>query len=295
MAKEDDRAAKAQADATKAEQDQVVNGRKTQSNNDATGAQTRDKSVADVHYSSVIADAQKVDTAVKAGAADADRRVSQEVANAAVALVQDVAAKIADIQTKLQLSANQSVDDHDAAMARLIDQVATSAAKALQAANDWLARDNWLPLNSPVFSVYVPSVASDYQVFYDYIPNTPSWQTAAITTAAIGAGILIPGAGTAIAIIALGSLTGGSVSRYYDGGHTVAGAILGSGADMTGITAVYGSITNRDIASGNHLDLTDAQRRGMLTEGGIQTVVTAAKVGLARWQPSIGCVEKMFG
>ena len=79
---------------------------------------------------------------------------------------------------------------------------------------------------------------------------------------------------TALAIIALGSLTGGSVGRYYDGGHTVAGAILGSGADMTGVTAVYGSITNRDIASGNHLDLTDAQRRGMMTEGGIQLLQT---------------------
>ncbi|MCZ2341662.1 MAG: hypothetical protein LC104_07675 [Bacteroidales bacterium] len=72
---------------------------------------------------------------------------------------------------------------------------------------------------------------------------------------------------------------GGAVGRYYDGGQTVAGALVGSAADVSGVSAVYAGVTNRDIVAGGHLGLTVEQQREQLGAGGVQAAGTVLSLG----------------
>ena len=73
---------------------------------------------------------------------------------------------------------------------------------------------------------------------------------------------------------AIGQTTQTIVTQVYDQNRSLGQAFLGAAADTTGLTTLYAGVTKQDIISGDHLGLSDAQRRQMITEGTFQVGMT---------------------
>ncbi len=89
---------------------------------------------------------------------------------------------------------------------------------------------------------------------------------------------LIPGVGPVLLVAGLGMLAGsaaiGACDRYFYQNQTFGQALGGGLGDATGVGALYTGFTGRDIGTGRHLGLTDAQQRQLITTGALQTAQT---------------------
>lgn len=275
----EDMSADAEADATKTADDSIVNAEKSRDDKNATAAKKRDETVAAIHHDGVIAESAKLDAAVHAAADGAAAEVTAEAQAAPAAIAIAVDAALADGKTKHAESATETIAATTSARSALVDKVQKTGDDAVRAAEKQRTDDAALPASNVRFTSVNPTPNdSGWQILYNYIP---SWQTVAIISVSAAA-LLIPGAGPVIFAIGMGMLAAqtaySSYDRYFNQGQSGIGAFLGAGADATGIGTLYSGITNRDIISGDHLGLTDAQRRTMQTEGGFQTAMTLIPV-----------------
>jgi hypothetical protein len=170
---------------------------------------------------------------------------------------------------------NQNIRDHDAAMAAVLASLPGVQAAQVAEAQDQLFIDQNSP--SSDFAGVDPSrPETAWQVAADYLP---SWKTAAYIVG--GAALcMVPGIGPVLLTVGGGLLMAGgvassAVSRSFDRNQTLSQAFVGATADVTGVATLYAGLTNTDIASGAHLGLTIAQQRQSITDGAIQTGMTA--------------------
>jgi hypothetical protein len=276
VAQSDDQSAHAQADATKAGNDTIAADKFTKDEQDAVAAQARDSQVATTHHDYVIAAALAVDQAVHTGTAQANQAVNDNVNIATVNLALDVAQRLADLQSQNSAWVTQQIANQDAMQADLLSKLPGIRDDKVTAAQVKYIADGDKPASS--FTWVNPSPAeSAIQIAADYMPR---WQTVVAVVGLGAVAILIPGAGTALAVVGAGMLgfgLGNSASnRYFNGNQNLAQAGVGAVADVTGASTLYAGITNRDIVSGQHLGLTIAQQRQQITEGGIQFGLTVA-------------------
>ncbi len=227
----------------------------------------------------MIAESAKLDAAVHAAADGAAAEVTAEAQAAPAAIAIAVDAALADGKTKRAESVTQTIAATTTARSQKVNDVQKTGDDAVQAAEKQRSDDAALPNSNVRFTSANPTPNdSGWQILYNYIP---SWQTVAIISVGAAA-LLIPGAGPVIFAIGMGMLAAqtaySSYDRYFNQGQSGIGALLGAGADATGIGTLYSGITNRDIISGDHLGLTDAERRTMQTEGGFQTAMTLIPV-----------------
>jgi hypothetical protein len=272
----DAKADHAQADAAKAGNDKVTDAKKARDDKDAKAAQERDTKVAAAHHDAVEKKADAVDAAVVAAAAEAERAVNAEAQAAPPAIIAAADAAVAEARAKNADSVAKSIAVADRQRAALVEKVRAQAYDAIVAAQRQQDQDAAAPITDPRFAqANPPPPDGTWQIIYDALP---SWKTVAIV--GIGAAaLLIPGAGPVVFAVGLGLLAAqGAASAYdrrFNQGQGWGTALGGAAADATGLTTVYAGITDKDLASGRHLGLTDAQRREMITEGGLQVGLLA--------------------
>jgi len=270
----DEQSAHAQADATRVANDAIANAKFTQEEQDAGAAQIRDQQVADAHHQMVFDEAQAADNTVHQGTDQAQQQVIQ-AANAAAAMVgPDVAVRGADYQAKNAAQVAQQIADHDAGMADLLANLPAQKNAKVQAANQQFTQDNAQPASA--FSQVNPAPnPSAFQVFADYMP---SYKTIVMVGGGVILTLAVPGAGAVLLAVAGAALVDCAADRY-NSNQTLTQMGLGAAADVTGLTTLVAGITNKDLVTGNHLDLTPAQQRQMVTEGTFQCGFTVYAAG----------------
>ncbi len=280
VAQADEQSALAEAAADHTTNDAIADDRFDQEEEDAAAAETRDTDAANAHHTFVFNVSNDVVVAVHAAAGHAEQQVEQAVNFAAGEVGPDAALRLVDIQQRNAAGVIGLIADHDARLQALLDELPAAKGRSVAAAQQQYTNDFYTDA-SEFFRVNPAVPESAIQIVADYMPSVET-----IVTVSIGVALfIVPGGGVVLAVVGGGLLAwqadhayGAALDRYFDGNQTITQAALGGIGDATGATQLWSGLTNRDIATGEHLGLTVAQQRSNITNGGVATIMSALPV-----------------
>jgi hypothetical protein len=273
VAAADATSAHAEASATRRGNDALADAAQAEQTSDDAAAAGHDRDKASTFHDLFVAIARAADNAVHQAASAASQAVVSGTSTAAAEVATVGERMLRDAKDKIHQAAYDAIYYHDKALDRAIVKVQqamdqrTAAAEAKQKEDQDKRPVAFATTNPPQPRGLLAEMTS-------YLP---SWKTVLFVAGGIAlgaAGVAIPVLGAVLAGAAAGVLVSSVAYKVFEEGVNPVLAVVAVAGDVTGVNGIIAGLTNKDWVTGNHLGMTDEQRRQSIGDGGASLLAT---------------------